>query len=149
MASTPAVSDHVRPADTTDAPVDPGATDAPVEPGVYRVVGASSESVTLLRVGAPDGRRVHTGDVVSVAHDDLGAFEPAENPDGNRPVTAALTDAVDGFVWGIRAFLDGLAARPLASLAAAVLLVAGHQGDRVVPGPDAVFTAASLVGGLS
>ncbi|WP_254523410.1 hypothetical protein [Natrinema caseinilyticum] len=70
------IRDHVRPieADRPD--------------GIYRVVGTSREAVTLLRVGDADGRRVSTGEIVTVSADDLEGFDRAENPDGNRPLTS-------------------------------------------------------------
>jgi hypothetical protein len=76
----PAVSDHYRASDGT----------AGVDNGVYRVVGTADETVTLLRVGDADGRRVHTGEIETVEPDALTAFEPAENPDGNRSPLRAI-----------------------------------------------------------
>jgi len=135
----PTVSDHLRPVDDGDVAVDPG---------VYRVVGTDGASVTLLRVGDAEGRRVHTGETATVDRDALGGFRPADDPDGNRSAAAAITGALEGFAWQVRTFGRGLAARPLASLGAVVLLVVGHQGDRFLVAPDLVFTLTYLLGVL-
>jgi len=134
---SPAVYDHLRPA---------GDADAPVDPGVYRVVGTAEDTVTLLRVGDTAGRRVATGEVVSVDRDAFGALEPADNPDGSRPLGERAAGAVELVVWSLRAFAQGLLARPIASLVAVGLLVVGHQGDRVLAGPETAFTVVYLLG---
>ncbi|WP_226005891.1 hypothetical protein [Natrinema salinisoli] len=51
--------------------------------GIYRVVGTGEDTVTLFRVGDAEGRRVNTGEIVTVRDREFEAFEPAENPDGN------------------------------------------------------------------
>lgn len=138
-AATPHVGDHLRPAEAT----------ASVDTGVYRVVGTTREDVALLRVGDADGRRVHTGDVATVARGDLRDFEAAENPDGNRSAGAAVSSTLRDLGWQLRAFWAGLRARPVASLGALALAVAGHQGDRFLSGPDPAFTLAYVVGVLA
>jgi len=70
MSRSPAPYQHVR---ATDG--------AGVEAGVYRVVGTSPDSVTLLRVTDGDGRRRNTGHVVTVSRSRFATdFEPAANP---------------------------------------------------------------------
>lgn len=107
-----APSDHLRADGTTDPP------------GVYRVVGVDERGVTLLRVGDEEGRRVHTGEVVRVAHADLAAFTPAAAPPRDRSSASALALAY----WSLRAFTAELAARPLASAVGVALVVAGSVG---------------------
>jgi hypothetical protein len=51
--------------------------------------------------------------------------------------------------WSVRAFLEELAARPLASLVAFAFVVAGTFGDSTVPLPEPVFGAAVVVGTLA
>lgn len=106
------VSDHLR-TDGTNGP-----------PGTYRVVGTDGRRVTLLRVGDGEGRRVHTGEVVRVTRDDLDGFVPVEAPTAER----SPTDPVSIVYWSLRAFLAELAARPLASVVALGLVVAGSVG---------------------
>ncbi len=89
--------DHYRP------------VDADYPEGVYRVVGTAGngggdDTVRLLEVSDADGRRVNTGRVLAVPREDLGGFEPAENPDaGFRPM-----QVVDGMVEEFRMLLDWL-----------------------------------------
>jgi len=110
------------------------AVDADVPAGVYRVVGVAPESVTLVRVGDSDGRRVHTGEVVTVDVP-LAGFERADDPDRNRPVGAVIRSALSGLYWSVRAFGSSLLAHPLASALALTLLVAGSVVERALPDP--------------
>ncbi|WP_415379127.1 hypothetical protein [Halosimplex sp. TS25] len=135
LRSDISVYDHLR---STD--------DGPVDRGVYRVVGTDDERVTLLRVGDADGRRINTGDVLTVDRDALDAFEPADNPDGNRPAGETVSGFLGDFGWQLRAFAAGLRARPLASLAAIALVVVGHQGHRVLSVPESWLTAVYFLG---
>ena len=73
---------------------------------VYRVVGVSSDSVTLLRV-TEDGRRRATGEVATVSVEAAEAMGAAADPDsGGRP-PAWLRNLVTGLVWEVR-MLTGL-----------------------------------------
>jgi len=117
-----AVSDHLR---STD----------PDDDSIYRVVGTTAERVTLLRVSDGDGRRVNSGDVVTVARDALSSFEPAPNPDGNRSVGARLVLALRSVYWSFRTVLGSLAANPVPSLVALALVVAGSAGASRLSGP--------------
>jgi len=133
----PAVYDHLWPT----------GTDYP--DGTYRVVGTENDAVTLLRVANAQGRRVATGEVVSVPREELGGFDAAENPDGNRPLGAALNSKMRALYWSARVFARNMLANPRsAALALAVLLV-GVAGDGVLSLPDALFPALTLVGALS
>lgn len=124
---SPDLGDHLRP--TTDN----------YAAGVYRVVGTDPERVTLLRVTDADDRRVHTGEVIRVDRTDLDGFTGADEPSDNRGVTVVY--------WSLRAFLAQLAARPVVSLGALGVVLAGWVGETVLP--DAAAGAAILVGGLT
>lgn len=136
----PAVYDHVRP------PASSVATDAALSPGVYRVVGVGEGTVTLLRVGDADGYRVNTGTVTTVDRDALMGFEPADNPDGNRPAGETVRRGVETLVWNLRAFVAGLLARPALAAVALALVVVGHQGHRVLTVPESWLTAVYFLG---
>ena len=94
MSDAPTPYDHYRPPDASD-----------LSDGVYRVVGVADGEVTLLAVADADGRRIHSGRLVSVPADRVTAdFAPAPNPDeGFDP--GAL---VDWIVWLPRARRDRL-----------------------------------------
>ncbi len=132
----PEVGDHLRPADA-DLPA-----------GAYRVVGTPGDDVTLLRVGDADGRRVHTGEVRRVPRGRLDGFEPAENPDGNRSIASAAAARLEGFAWEIRVIGQAMRAHPLQGAAVVALLLVGVFGDGRLPGPEWLFTAAGVAGGL-
>ena len=132
----PSVYDHYR------------TTDDDYMDGVYRVVGIGDEEVTLLRVGKVDGRRINTGEVITVIQEELDGFEQAENPDGNRPIGEVLVSAPETAYWSVSAFLKELAARPVPTLVALGILLAGYFGEGVLPIPDLAFGALVLVGGL-
>ena len=142
----PAVYDHLRAADgAATAGTD---IDAALVPGVYRVVGLDERTVTLLRVGDADGYRVNTGEVTAVERDSLAAFDPADSPDGNRPLGEKLRRAAGTLGWNVRAFVAGLVARPLLAALAVALVVVGHQGHRVLSVPESWLTAVYFLGVL-
>jgi len=138
------MGDHLR---VTDADAVVGTGDTTVDPGVYRVVG-TGDPAALLRVGDERGRRENSGAVVRVAHDDLAAFEPAENPDGNRPPSDLVTGALSNLGWQLRAFVGGLRANPLLAAVALAVLLAGQFGEGQLPGPDSVPAVLVIVGAL-
>ena len=108
-----AVYDHLRSTDPDD------------DDAIYRVVGTSADTVTLLRVADGDGRRAHTGEVITLSRDALDGFEPAENPDGG--VVDTLRSMVSGGYWTLRA------GGPLMA-AGVILAVVGTLGNvGVVP----------------
>lgn len=117
--------------------------------GIYRVVGTSDESVTLLRVGEPDGRRVNTGEVVTVDTEEFASLESAENPDGNRPLGEAVVSIFTTSYWSIWAFARNLVASPLPALVAITLLFVGVVGPGTGFGPEVVFSVLTIVGGLA
>jgi len=130
----PAAYDHYRP------------TDADHPDGIYRVVG-TGDQVALLRVGDADGRRVHTGDLLTV--DDLAEFEPAANPDGSRSPVALVSGFVESTYWSLRTFVRTLAAHPLPTAVALALLLAGNVADTVFGLGGTVGGILIIVGGLA
>lgn len=132
----PSVFDHVRPGDT------------PYEDGIYRVVGTADGSVTLLRVGDADGRRLNTGTIVTVEAAELERFEPAENPDGNRGLGESLSAVPATLYWSVRGAVDGLIRRPVPAAVAVAVLLTGYGGGLVLDLPGAVSTLLVAAGGL-
>ncbi|MEA5389205.1 hypothetical protein VB779_20780 [Haloarculaceae archaeon H-GB11] len=133
---TPERYDHLRP--TTDAYPD----------DIYRVVGTTESSVTLLRVGDEDGRRVHTGELVSVSHAALDGFKRAPNPDGNRSLAAFVASVATTAYWSLRVFVRELAAHPLASAVVVAFVLFGTFGDRLVSLPDTASGVLVVLGSL-
>jgi hypothetical protein len=129
------VYDHFRPGDGAD-----------LSEGVYRVVGVRADEVTLLRVGDPDGRRVNTGEVVTVDRATAERFDSAANPDGTRSLAGTLRSAASSAVWSVRAFLQKLAARPLLSTVAIALLLAGRFGEGALGLPEPAGTVLVVLG---
>jgi hypothetical protein len=84
------VSDHLRSTDPDD------------DDAIYRVVGATPDSVTLLRVSDGDGRRANTGEVITVPRDSLDSFESAPNPDDTRSLLMTLRSTASGAYWSLR-----------------------------------------------
>ncbi len=81
MTDEPGLYDHYRPT-----------AEASHDEGVYRTVGRSEETVTLLRVADSTGSRRHTGSVVSVTREQLQqSFESAENPDAGVTLGGLLS----------------------------------------------------------
>ncbi|MBV0902484.1 hypothetical protein [Haloarcula salina] len=135
--------DHLRPADDDDR------TGGGVSDGIYRVVGTGAERVTLLRVADADGRRGHTGEVVTVSRDALAAFAPTENPDADPSVVERAATRLDGVRWSLRLLWRAVAARPLAGGTAVALVLVGAFGAGRVPLPDAAMSALVVAGGLA
>lgn len=90
MPADPSPSDFVRP--NGDAVAESGES---VPDGIYRVVGTTPDSVTLLRVGDADGEREVTGTIYSVTRETYReSFESADEPAGRgllRAVVGRLT----------------------------------------------------------
>jgi hypothetical protein len=116
--------------------------------GIYRVVGVTDEKVTLLRVADPDGRRTHTGEVVTVTRDELDTFEGAPNPDAKLSPVDTIASLPETAYWSVRVFTEELTEHPVPSLAALVLVVVGFLGKRSVPLPDPVFGAMIFFGSI-
>lgn len=137
----PGVGEHRRlaaGADTVDA-----------TPGTYRTVGADGRSVTLLRVTDADGRRRHTGELLTVEHGDLSAFEPADDPDANQSLGATIRGQADGLYWQLRVFTSALARRPGLSALALATVVFGMFGGPFLQVPNWLFTVAIVGGSLA
>jgi hypothetical protein len=134
--SRPERYDHVRPGD------------ANIPDGVYRVVGHDEATVTLLRVGDGNGRRLNTGDVRTLSREEFATCDSAENPDGNRPRGERLTSTVEMSYWSLRAFGQQLASNLLATGAALTLVLVGVYGEQVLTLPDIVFGGLIVIGSL-
>lgn len=128
------VYDHVRP------------TDSNITPGVYRVVGTAEDTVTLLRVGDETGRRVHTGDVVTVDRDTLSAFEPADNPDDGWAIVPLLAGLPRSLYWQLRTFALTLASHPIPAAVALAVLLIGSLEDPGIALPDPLSTVFVFAG---
>jgi hypothetical protein len=123
-------------------------TDGSYESGIYRVVGSDEQSVTLLRVGDDEGRRVNTGQVVTVNRDELDFFESAENPDGNRSLTGQLGGGLSAAYWSLRSFVSELVAHPIPAAVATAVLLAGEFAEQIVFVPDSLSLPLTIVGVL-
>lgn len=124
------------------------ATGAEIPAGIYRVVGRGEASVTLLRVGDPAERRVHTGETVTVDFETFDALRPCPNPDGNRPPGEVLTSKFEAGYWSLRVFARQLTAHPLPAAIAALLVLGGTFGNQVSSLPDVVFGGLIGIGTL-
>jgi hypothetical protein len=124
----------------------PGGDD--YEAGIYRVVGREEQSVTLLRVGDEEGRRVNTGRVVAVDRDRLDSFESAENPDGNRSLTGQLGSGLSGAYWSLRSFVSELVAHPIPAAVAIAVLLAGEFAEQIAFVPDSLSLPLVIAGVL-
>jgi len=134
--TSPSVYDHYRMKDA-------GYTD-----GIYRVVGTDDETITLLRVGDTDRRRVSTGELITVSRNELDGFERAENPDGNRPLGEVVASVPETAYWSVRVFVGELVAHPLPAAVALGIVLIGSLGEGVVPIPDIGLGVLIIVGSL-
>jgi hypothetical protein len=116
--------------------------------GIYRVVGVSAESVTLLRVGDPDGRRANTGELIRVGIDDIAGLEAARNPDGNRPLAENVSQALAAVYWSSRTFVGSVIRNPVPASISGIVLLVGIFGERIASGPELVFDLLVLVGAV-
>ncbi|KTG11573.1 hypothetical protein AUR64_03490 [Haloprofundus marisrubri] len=117
--------------------------------GTYRVVGISDESVTLLRITDADGKRVHTGQTVTVARDSLGDYEVVDNPDETFSFEGTVSSAVEALYWTSRVFAAQLLTHRLLSSIAVALVLIGFLGDEAVPLPDFASSILVLIGTLT
>ncbi|AAV47650.1 unknown [Haloarcula marismortui ATCC 43049] len=135
-----AVGDHVRP---TEA-----GRDSRVPAGVYRVVGTDEDAVTLLVVGDAAGRRVHTGEIVTVACEELDTFELAENPDASRSLATRILSQLAGLRWSLWLFWRSIRSKPISGTTAITLLLVGTFGEGILPVSETVLTVLVLLGTL-
>lgn len=119
-----------------------------VSDGIYCVVGRDEATVTLLRIADANGRRIHTGDLVTVSLDEFTGFTPAENPDGNRPPGATLISHIEIGYWSLRVFVQQLASNPIPATVAMILVIVGVFGDQILSLPDVVSGSLILLGSL-
>jgi hypothetical protein len=110
-------------------------TDGDADAGIYRVVGTTGETVTLLKVGDAEDRRVHTGDIESVPRTTFdAAFTSAPSPDAASKLPRALAGVAVGFVVVAALSWGGVLTTPAPpdTLAAmgVLLYAAGRLADR-------------------
>lgn len=138
MAPThPSVYEHYR------------ATVTDYKDGTYRVVGVGDDTVTLLRVGNSDGRRINTGELITVSTDEIEEFERTDNPDGNRRLSNVLFSVPETAYWSVLAFVKELSSHPIQTSVAIALVLVGSLGESVLPLPEAVLSLLIIVGSLS
>lgn len=86
MPDDPSPSDFARP--SGDVSTESGES---IPDGIYRVVGTTPDSVTLLRVGDAEGDREVTGTVLSVSRETYReSFESTSEPAGRGLLRAAV-----------------------------------------------------------
>jgi len=124
-------------------------TDADDDDAIYRVVGRGVDSVVVLRVADADGRRAHTGEVITIPSDVLSTFEHAENPDGNQPIGAKLSSIGTNAYWSFRAVAENLAGSPLFSLLALSLFALGRFGAEPLSLSESLSLLLELTGILA
>lgn len=124
-------------------------TDTDYRDGIYRVVGRTEDTVTMLRVGTKTGRRVNTGKLVTVPTTELDQFEPASNPDGNRPLREQIPLTVAWGYWSIRVFGQQVANHPVPTTVALALIAFGLWGDFVVDLPELSRDLVTIIGILA
>lgn len=117
--------------------------------GVYRVVGVTEDGVTLLQVGDADGKRVHTGKIVTVSYSTFNSFAPVENPDENRPLGTTVASVPEMVYWSVRVFVQQLAAHPMMAALALVLIATGYLGGESLAFPDLALDLLILIGCLA
>ncbi len=116
--------------------------------GVYRVVGVGDRQVTLLLVGDEEGKRIHTGDVVSVALSEFDGFESVEPPTRRQSLRESIRAGRAIGYWSLRANTRQLRARPAQTALVALLLGGGLLSDVLNLAPEPVSTALVVAGSL-
>lgn len=125
----PAVGDYLRPT-------------AEDEREIYRVVGTDESRVTVLRVTDADGRRAHTGEVVTIPRTAVDSYEQCDPPDATQSLGDALTTAY----WSVVASARRARERPVVTVVGVVAVGVGSFGDGLLP--DALATGAVVAGCL-
>ena len=115
--------------------------------GIYRVVGTTDDTVTLLHVADADGRRIHPGRTVSVSHDTYQQLPTASNPDGGGSITDLLASLPATGYWAVRGSARQLSASPLRTLLAVAAVAVGALGPRALPVSPLVLDGL-LLGGI-
>lgn len=113
---------------------------------VFRVVGRSADSVTLLRITDETGRRRHTGDTVTVSGEQFDGFDTTTDPDDDVSISRRLHTLGVGLWWSGRLIVETMWRRPLVSGLLVVLIVVGLAWTPSLPGPDYVSAVAIVLG---
>ena len=132
----PAVSDHVELQDS-DHP-----------DGVYRVVGTTDETVTLLQVADADGQRVHSGYTIAVPTATYESLPAAANPDEQGLIAASLRSVPTGTYWTRRAAGRRYAEQPLLTAILVAIPVIVAVGEGVLPVQSGILDGI-FAGGIS
>ncbi|RNJ26602.1 hypothetical protein [Halosegnis longus] len=136
MVTEPTVGDHL-------------ATDhRDYRSGVYRVVGVGDRQVTLLVVGDEEGKRLHTGEVVSVPRSALDDFAAVEPPTRRQSLRESIQAGRSIGYWSLRSNARQLRARPTQTAVVALLLGGGLLLDVLNLAPETVTAALVVAGSL-
>jgi hypothetical protein len=101
--------------------------------GTYRVVGVREETVTLLKIGDEEGRREHTGDIITLGLDEVEALDRIEEPELDQRTSAAIKSVLEMGYWSLRVFTRELAKHPIPTAIAAVLVLLGYFDGGILP----------------
>jgi len=101
--------------------------------GVYRVVGVRGETVTLLKIGDEDGRRVHTGEITTLGLDEVEGFDRIEDPELNQRTSAFVKSVLETGYWSLRVFARELAKHPIPAVIAALFVFLGYFDWGILP----------------
>ena len=132
----PAVYDHVELQDS-DHP-----------DGVYRVVGTTDETVTLLQVADADGQRVHSGDTIAMPTAAYESLPAATNPDERGSIAATLRSVPTDTYWTRRAVGRRYAEQPLLTAILVAIPAIVAVGEGVLPVQSGILDGI-FAGGIS
>ena len=136
MASS-SVYDHLQP------------TTPDYRDGIYRVVGITEDTTTMLRIGTETGRRVNTGELIHVPVADLDQFTSAPNPDGNRPLREKISLTTAWGYWSIRVFGEQVVNHPVPTMVALALVAVGVWGGFGIELPELAQDLVTIIGILA
>jgi hypothetical protein len=101
--------------------------------GIYRVVGVGEDTVTLLKIGDEDGRRVHTGEIITLELDEVEKLDRVTDPEPNQRTSAVVKSVLETGYWSLRVFARELAKHPIPTVIAAVFVLLGYSGGGILP----------------
>jgi hypothetical protein len=105
--------------------------------------------VTLLRVTDADGRRAHTGELVSVDADAFDGFAATDPPVADRSLGTTVASSLATGYWSVRAFGGELCAHPLPTAVAVAVALVGVVGAAATSLPGALVGGLLLAGSLA
>jgi hypothetical protein len=101
--------------------------------GTYRVVGVGEETITLLKIGDEDDRRVHTGKIIIIRSDEVEELDQVEGPELSKRTSAAVKSVLETGYWSSRVFARELAKHPTPTVIAAVFVLLGYFDVGILP----------------